>query len=151
MQFIGLLTGRLGQDPEMRTTKNGPMCTFSVAANRRYTNSEGELVENTIWVNCAAFRGQAESAQKYLKKGHLVQAMGSITTRDFVRADGSPGYSVNLDVQNLLFLQSREHNQEDSSEGAGESQGDDGADDGILGTVIEQDSGWDVEDDTPDL
>ena len=132
----------------MRAAKNGPMCTFSVAANRRYTNSEGELVENTIWVNCAAYRGQAESAQKYLKKGHLVHAMGSITTRDFVRADGSPGYSINLDVQNLLFLQSREHNQAD-----GVDNTEDGAtpDAGTDSAVVEQDSGWDVEDDSPDL
>ena len=108
-------------------------------------------MENTIWVNCAAFRGQAESAQKFLKKGHLVHAMGSITTRDFVRADGSPGYSVNLDVQNLLFLQSREHNQEDSTEGEPQGDDDGNAGDGTIGAVIEQDSGWDVEDDKPDL
>ena len=36
------LIGNLGSDPEMRYTPNGnPVTSFSVATNRRYTDSNG--------------------------------------------------------------------------------------------------------------
>ena len=141
MAFIGNIVGRLGQDPEMRTTKTGtPMCTFNVADNRRYTDAEGNQVESTIWVTCTAFGARAESAKNYLKRGQLVYAEGPITVRDFVRADGSPGYSINVRVNEMQFLQSRDP--------AGE---DDEHDSDIETATVEPDSGWDVEENDPDL
>ena len=107
--FKGIVIGRLGQDPEKRKTRNGhPMCVFSVADNRRYTNADGERIEATTWVSCVAYRRHAEIIQENVKKGHLVYLEGTLSTRDYVRQDGTPGYAIELDVSNIQFLQPRD-------------------------------------------
>ena len=133
--FKGIVIGRLGQDPECRQTRNGhQMCTFSVADNRRYTNSEGERIESTTWVSCVAYRRRAEVIQENLKKGNLVYLEGEVSTRDFVHRDGTPGYAVELEVNTIQFLQPR-----------------DPYDDEAPLEEAEPESGWDPETEEPDL
>ena len=46
-----IVIGNLGRDPEMRYLPNGkPVTNFSVASNRKWTDSEGVLHEETIWI-----------------------------------------------------------------------------------------------------
>ena len=68
------LKGRLGQDPE----NNNGAVKFSIATSEKYTNSQGEKVENTQWHNCVAFGKTGEILQKYLKKGQEVFIEGKI-------------------------------------------------------------------------
>ena len=77
MLNLVVIVGRLGADPDGKFTPNGNMvCTFSVAANRTYTNGEGEKVQNTEWVRVVAWRKLAEICQQYLSKGRLVAVVG---------------------------------------------------------------------------
>ena len=51
-----IIVGNLGRDPEMRYTPSGQAVTnFSVATNRKYTNSDGQSVEETIWFRISAW------------------------------------------------------------------------------------------------
>ena len=71
------LVGRLGRDPEMRYTPDGtPVCTFSVAVNRRWKSQEGQQVEETTWFRVSAWRKLAELCNEYLSKGRLVMVIG---------------------------------------------------------------------------
>ena len=134
MRFKGTIIGRLGQDPEMRTTRKGdPMCVFSVAANRRYTNEDNEPVENTIWVSCSAYRRAAEVIHGNVKRGELIFVEGEVYTHEYVRQDGSPGYSIDLDVKDFNFLQPR------ADGSAGES----------VDANHEPETGWDPTDNEP--
>jgi single-strand DNA-binding protein len=61
------IIGHLGREPEMRYTPSGQAVTnFSLAANRRYTNGNGEQVKETIWFRVAAWGRLAETCNQYL-------------------------------------------------------------------------------------
>ena len=54
-----------------------------------------------MYFRCALWRGQAEFAEKYLMKGRLVSARGSIGMRSYIGNNGSPQTILELgnDVQ----------------------------------------------------
>ena len=63
-----IIIGRLTRDPEMRTTTSGiNSTTFTVAVSRNYANQTGE--RDTDFINCVAWRKQAENISKYCTKG----------------------------------------------------------------------------------
>jgi len=65
-----ILVGRLGKDPEMKYFESGvPKASFSLATSDSYTSKSGERVDSTEWHNLVLWRGLAEVAEKYLKKG----------------------------------------------------------------------------------
>lgn len=74
-----ILVGRLGKDPEIRSTPGGTtVAKFSVATDDRYTDKNGEKQERTEWHNITAFGKLAEICGQYLRKGKLVYIDGSI-------------------------------------------------------------------------
>ena len=79
-----ILVGRLTRDPELRTTGNGvSVCSFSIAINRRFRNAEGNY--DADFINCVAWRQQAELIAKYFAKGRMIGIVGSIQTRNYDR------------------------------------------------------------------
>ena len=57
------IVGNVGRDPEMRYTPAGQAVTsFSVAANRQYTNNNGEAIKETIWFRISAWASRPRSA-----------------------------------------------------------------------------------------
>jgi len=76
-----ILVGRLGKDPEIRSTPSGTsVAKFSIATDDRYTDKSGEKQERTEWHNITAWGKLAEICGQYLKKGKLVYIEGSIRT-----------------------------------------------------------------------
>ena len=110
-----IIVGNLGRDPEMRFTPNDKAYTrFSVASSRRYTNNEGQSVDETTWFNITVWGKQAESTNQYLRKGsrvlvegRLVPDSGTGSPRIWTRQDGTPGASFDVTAQTVRFLTSR--------------------------------------------
>ncbi len=76
-----ILVGRLGKDPEMRSTPGGTtVAKFSIATDDRFTDKNGEKQERTEWHNITMFGKLAEICGQYLRKGKLVYVEGSIRT-----------------------------------------------------------------------
>jgi single-strand DNA-binding protein len=76
-----ILIGRLGKDPEIRSTPGGTsVAKFSIATDERFTDRSGEKQERTEWHNIAAWGKLGEICGQYLKKGKLVYIEGSIRT-----------------------------------------------------------------------
>ena len=76
-----ILVGRLGKDPEIRSTPSGTsVAKFSIATDDRYTDKSGEKQERTEWHNITAWGKLAEICGQYLRKGKLVYIEGSIRT-----------------------------------------------------------------------
>lgn len=102
------LVGRLTRDPEMRTTGSGVAnCRFTVAVDGR-PNAQGE--PHTDFINCVAWRGQAENIAKYCHKGSLVGVTGHITTGSYQAQDGSTRYTTDVTAENVRFLSSKGDN-----------------------------------------
>lgn len=79
-----ILVGNLGNDPNVLTFENGvKKATFSLATNETYKDKEGNRVEQTEWHNIVVWRGLAEVAEKFLRKGSLIYLEGKIKTRSY--------------------------------------------------------------------
>ena len=76
-----ILIGRLGKDPEIRSTPNGTtVAKFTLATDERFTDKSGEKQERTEWHNIVAWGKLAEICGKYLRKGKLIYIEGAIRT-----------------------------------------------------------------------
>src|SRR5690554_2543477 len=99
-----ILVGRLTRDPELRRTNNDIAVTqFTVAVNRIYTNKQGE--KQTDFINCVAWRNQAENLCRYMRKGSMVGVEGQIQTRSYDDANGIRRYVTEVVCDNIQFLE----------------------------------------------
>ena len=99
-----ILVGRLTKDPDLRYTPNGvATCSFTLAVNRTFSNQQGE--RETDFINCVAWRRQAENAANYLKKGNLAGVDGRIQTRNYEGQDGKRVYITEVVAESVQFLE----------------------------------------------
>ena len=100
-----ILVGNLGKDPEVRYLDSGVVvANFSLATTESYKNKEGEKVNQTEWHNIVLWRGLAEVAEKWLKKGSSVYIEGKIRTRKWEDKDGNNRYNTEILADNMTML-----------------------------------------------
>lgn len=110
-----ILVGNLGKDPEIMTFDNGvKKASFPLATSESYKNREGQRVETTEWHNVVLWRGLAEVAERYLKKGNQVYIEGKIKTRSYEQ-DGIKKYVTEIFGDNMTMLGRREGDGQQSS------------------------------------
>ncbi len=94
--------GRLTADPELKTTSSGiSFVSFTVAVDRRYQTAGQE--KQADFINCVAWRQQAEFISKYFRKGQMIAVEGSIQTRTYDGRDGTRRYAVEIVADNISF------------------------------------------------
>lgn len=99
-----VLTGRLTKDPEIKMTPNGiPVTRFTIAVNRAFTNQKGE--REVDFINCIAWRKQAENLANFMRKGGLVGIDGRIQTSSFEGQDGKRVYMTEVVAESIQFLE----------------------------------------------
>lgn len=100
-----ILVGHVGRDPEIRHLDNNlTVARFSLATSESYKNKNGEKITNTDWHNIVVWRGLAEIAEKYVKKGSLICVEGKIRNRSWDDKDGNKRYTTEIDCDNLQLL-----------------------------------------------
>lgn len=98
-------TGRLGRDPELRSTQSGKsVCSFSLAVDGFGQNAE------TLWLDVSVWGRAAENCAQYLGKGREVAVTGRVGLRTYEKRDGSAGASVTLDANDVTFIGARDEN-----------------------------------------
>lgn len=101
-----VLVGRLTKDPELSYTPSGiPMTRFTVAVNRAFSNQQGE--READFINCIAWRKQAENLANFMKKGSLIGIEGRIQTGSFEGQDGKRVYTTDVVADSIQFLEPR--------------------------------------------
>ena len=101
-----ILGGRLTTDPELKTTQSGiPVTRFSIAVNRRFAK-QGEQAQ-TDFINCVAWRTQAEFITRYFRKGSSICVVGSIQTSTTTDAQGQKRYFTDVIVDEANFVDSK--------------------------------------------
>lgn len=100
-----ILVGRLGKDPEVRHLENGTtVANFSMATSETYKDRQtGERREQTEWHNVVLWRGLAEVAEKYVKKGDMIYIEGKLRTRSWEK-DGVTRYTTEIVGDNMTML-----------------------------------------------
>ena len=103
-----ILMGRLTRDPELRYTQsNVPVATFTVAVDRRFKNQSGE--READFINCVAWRQQAEFVSKWFTKGRMIAVVGSIQTRKYTDKDGNNRTATEVVADELSFCGDRQN------------------------------------------
>jgi len=84
------IIGRLGQDPDSRTTQSGSsVCSLSIATSEQWTDKQtGDKQERTEWHRVKLFGRLAEVAGQYLQKGAPVYVRGSLRTEKWTDKEG---------------------------------------------------------------
>lgn len=112
-----ILVGNLGKDPEVRYLEGGTaVANFPIATSENYTDrNSGEKKTITEWHNVVLWRGLAEIAEKYLKKGNQVYIEGKLRTRKWQDKEGNDRYTTEIVGDNMQMLGRREDNNDNSS------------------------------------
>lgn len=117
-----ILVGNLGRDPEVQTFDNGvKKAAFSVATTEGYKNRDGERATHTEWHNVVLWRGLAEVAEKYLKKGSSVYIEGRIRRRDYEDENKQKRYVFEILGDNMTMLGGGPRRDEGLSDNGGNS------------------------------
>lgn len=100
-----ILIGNLGKDPEVRHLEGGvAVARFPLATSESYKDKSGQRVEKTEWHNIVLWRGLAEVAEKYLRKGQSVFIEGKIRTTQYQDKEGNQRYSTEIVADNMTML-----------------------------------------------
>jgi single-strand DNA-binding protein len=104
-----ILVGRLGKDPEIRSTPQGTsVAKFTVATDEKFTDRAGEKQERTEWHNIVAWGKLGEICGQYLKKGKLVYIEGSIRTDSWDdKESGQKKYRTEVVANTMKMLDRR--------------------------------------------
>lgn len=106
-----ILVGRITRDPELRKTNTGlSTVSFTLACNRRFTNSQGG--QDADFINCVAWRGTAEFMANYVKKGNQLGVEGRIQTRDYKDQTDRKVYVTEVVCESVQLLESKKDTQE---------------------------------------
>ncbi len=104
-----ILIGNLGRDPELKYLEgNVARVNFSLATSDSYKDKNGNRVDQTEWHNIVMWRGLAESAEKYLKKGTQVYVEGKLQTRQWTDKEGQKRSTTEIVAESYVILQRRD-------------------------------------------
>lgn len=104
------LIGNVGKDPDVRYLDNGvAVASFSLATtDRTYTLANGTQVpERTEWHNIVLWRGLAQTAEKYVRKGDKLYIEGKIRSRSYDDQNGIKRTIVEIFADNMEMLTPR--------------------------------------------
>lgn len=101
-----ILVGNLGKDPEVRTLENGvKKVSFPLATSETYKDKDtGERKTDTEWHNIVIWRGLADVAEKYLRKGQQIYLEGKIKSRQYKDKEGNTRYITEVVTENFVMM-----------------------------------------------
>lgn len=103
-----MLIGRLGRDPEFRSTASGiAMAKFTMATDEKRRGENGELTSITEWHRVVLWRRDAEVARDYLRKGSLIYLEGKIHYDSYENKEGQKVWTTEIIGNRFQMLDSR--------------------------------------------
>jgi len=120
-----ILVGNVGKDPETRYLEGGTVVSrFPLATSEVYRNRDGEKITNTEWHNIVLWRGLAEVAEKYVRKGSQLYIEGRIRNRSYTDKEGNTRYTTDIIGDNMQMLGKRQDDTSEVSDNNRNQQGD---------------------------
>lgn len=100
-----ILLGNVGQDPEIRTLETGvKVARLRLATTERIFNRQtNETTEHTEWHSVTLWRGLAEVADKFVRKGSQVYIEGRIRSREWEK-DGQRHFGFEIVADDMKLL-----------------------------------------------
>jgi len=99
------LIGRLGQEPEIMTFKDGnKIAKFSMATDDSYKDKNGNKVERAYWHSIVIKGGLVNVVENYVTKGQEIAVEGKLTNRTYQTKEGEKRYITEILVNELLMF-----------------------------------------------
>lgn len=99
-----VLMGRVGRDPELRTSQKGTaIVTLSMATTEKWGTGEARK-EQTEWHNLVAFGKLADNISRFVKKGNRLYVSGKIQTRKWDDKEGNKHERVEIVCMEAVFI-----------------------------------------------
>ena len=97
-----IIMGRIAQELDLKQTQGGvPVLSFAVAVDRGYVKQGEE--RQTDFIDCVAWRQQAEFINKYFAKGRMIAIEGTLRKRVYEDKNGTKHYPTEVYVDNVSF------------------------------------------------
>jgi|GEM_PF-665116 len=104
-----MIIGNLTRNPVLKTTNSGStVCTFGIATNTTWKNSEGNLQERTEFHNVVSWNKLAEICAQILAMGMLVFVEGELRTRVWDDDNGVRHYKTEVKVDDMKLLDNKD-------------------------------------------
>lgn len=99
-----ILSGNLGQDPELRQVGDTSVTSFSLATTKRYKTKTGEKAKKTEWHNVKAWGKKGEVINQYLKKGSSVLIEGELQYEKWEDKNGNKRQRATVVLNDFEFI-----------------------------------------------
>jgi single-strand DNA-binding protein len=98
-----ILIGRLTRDPESKFLQSGmQVVNFGLAINnKRKDKKSGETIEETTFVDVAAFGKTADFIAQYIKKGGEIAIQGRLNFQEWEAKDGQKRSKLQVIADNV--------------------------------------------------
>lgn len=101
-----VLTGRIGNNPELKRTTNGTaVCTISLAVQKVRKPTDGH--PDADWIDCVLWRKTAEFICKYAGKGSKIAVKGAFVTRSWTDKNGNKQKRIEVNVEEAFTFDSK--------------------------------------------
>ena len=112
-----IILGRLGADPELRSSPSGvTSCNLSIATSINWTDkNSGDKKEKTEWHRVVFFGRPAEVIDQYMKKGQQLYVEGRLETSKYEK-DGIERFSTNIIGESFNFISGSSTQMDDSTQ-----------------------------------
>lgn len=102
-----ILIGNVGADPEVRSLESGvKVCRIRVATTERVRKDDG-WGDHTEWHNVVLWRGLADVADKYVRKGSRIYVEGPLRSNEWTDKDGNRRVTVEIIASDMKLLDRR--------------------------------------------
>lgn len=100
------LSGNLTRDPEVKYTPAGTaICSFGIASNRVWKDTQGNKKEETYFADCIAYGATAENIKKYFPKGRKILVIGRNKREEWDDKDtGKKRTATRIVMENFQFM-----------------------------------------------
>ena len=104
------IIGNITKDPELRQTQSGQqVCTFSIATNYSWKDSNGNKQEEAEFHNIVAWGKLAEICSQYLRKGQKVFVEGRLKTQSWEdKESGKKMYRTEIICKDMIMLSKKD-------------------------------------------
>lgn len=100
-----ILIGNLTRDPQLSyTPSQTPVVELGIAVNRRWRSQDGSDSEETCFVDLQAYGRQAETLNKYVRKGNPLYVEGRLKLSQWEAQDGAKRSKLRVVIEGFQFL-----------------------------------------------
>ena len=105
MSAYAQISGRLGQEPELRFTNSDvPVVNLSIASNRQKRDANGEKTTVADWFRITVFGRDAEIIAQYAKKGSALAFNGRLQTDSYTDREGQQRTTTSIIADSFEFV-----------------------------------------------